>query len=299
MAPSLQTPHSLRSASPSLFMLQLLISTMLSSVVRSRAHPQQRRHLSPILVLPYGWFAAVRESRCGFGNTVDAWKKYNGKVSSIARHIVQTAVTTFLLRSPDVHSAELVLQLLIFCVLLAWSRAELLFASPGALTGGRPSAATTDFDTNPQYTFTYRVTDVATGDSKAQEETRKGDTVEGSYSVVEPDGSVRTVRYQADSVNGFNAIVERNRANSPPLRHAGAVTLLTSSERPVTFKPTTIRPVLSSYRQNSNSYSSSTKAPYPPATKPPYPAGSKSSALQGSGNLIHTSFSAPHVTYSY
>lgn len=31
----------------------------------------------------------------------------------------------------------------------------------------------------------------------------------GSYSLVEPDGSVRTVIYTADPLNGFNAVVER------------------------------------------------------------------------------------------
>lgn len=37
----------------------------------------------------------------------------------------------------------------------------------------------------------------------------------GSYSVVEPDGTVRTVIYTADSINGFNAVVQRG-----PLVHA-------------------------------------------------------------------------------
>lgn len=31
----------------------------------------------------------------------------------------------------------------------------------------------------------------------------------GSYSLVEPDGTVRTVIYTADPINGFNAIVQR------------------------------------------------------------------------------------------
>lgn len=39
----------------------------------------------------------------------------------------------------------------------------------------------------------------------------------GSYSLVEPDGSIRTVIYTADPVNGFNAIVEKT-----PLVHAKA-----------------------------------------------------------------------------
>jgi hypothetical protein len=178
------------------------------------------------------------------------------------------------------------LQLLVLTSLLvAGAQADLLFASPGTLTGGRPSSTDTDYDSNPQYSFTYRVTDVATGDSKTQEETRKGDAVEGSYSVVEPDGSVRTVRYSADPLNGFNAIVERNRATSPSLRPAASVR--PSSERPAyttSPKPTaTARPVLHSYFNR----------------EPPYPAASKPQLPKLSGNLIQTSFSAPHASYSY
>lgn len=41
----------------------------------------------------------------------------------------------------------------------------------------------------------------------------------GQYSLVEPDGSVRTVDYTADSVNGFNAVVSK----SGPTVHAHAV----------------------------------------------------------------------------
>jgi hypothetical protein len=178
------------------------------------------------------------------------------------------------------------LQLLVLTSLLvAGSQADVLFASPGTLLGGRPSAADTDYDSNPQYSFSYLVTDVATGDSKSQEETRKGDAVEGSYSVVEPDGSIRTVRYSADPLNGFNAIVERNRPNSPSLRPAASV--LPSSERPAyTTSPkpsTTARPVLPSYFNRT----------------PPYPSTSKLQLPERTSNLIHTSFTAPHASYSY
>lgn len=48
-----------------------------------------------------------------------------------------------------------------------------------------------------------------TGDQKSQHEVRDGGVVKGSYSVVEPDGSVRVVDYAADDVNGFNAVVKR------------------------------------------------------------------------------------------
>ncbi|XP_055641729.1 calphotin-like [Toxorhynchites rutilus septentrionalis] len=65
-------------------------------------------------------------------------------------------------------------------------------------------------DSYPQYQYAYNVQDTITGDSKTQEETRDGDIVKGSYSLIEPDGSRRIVNYYADSVNGFNAVVQKD-----------------------------------------------------------------------------------------
>ncbi|XP_050424026.1 cuticle protein 21-like [Adelges cooleyi] len=62
---------------------------------------------------------------------------------------------------------------------------------------------------DPSYSFAYQVQDQLTGDSKSQEETRQGDVVKGRYSLVEPDGSRRTVDYTADPTHGFNAYVQR------------------------------------------------------------------------------------------
>ncbi|CAD6227761.1 GSCOCG00006217001-RA-CDS [Cotesia congregata] len=69
-----------------------------------------------------------------------------------------------------------------------------------------------DYDAAPQYTFAYDVQDALTGDSKAQYETRNGDIVQGSYSLIEPDGTRRIVDYTSDPVNGFNAVVSREPA---------------------------------------------------------------------------------------
>ncbi|XP_074099143.1 cuticle protein-like [Cotesia typhae] len=69
-----------------------------------------------------------------------------------------------------------------------------------------------DFDAAPQYSFAYDVKDSLTGDSKAQYETRNGDVVQGSYSLIEADGTRRIVDYTADPVNGFNAVVNREPA---------------------------------------------------------------------------------------
>ncbi|XP_055544662.1 cuticle protein 21 [Wyeomyia smithii] len=65
-------------------------------------------------------------------------------------------------------------------------------------------------DSYPQYQYAYNVQDALTGDSKTQEETRDGDIVKGSYSLIEPDGSRRIVNYYADPINGFNAVVQKD-----------------------------------------------------------------------------------------
>lgn len=64
-------------------------------------------------------------------------------------------------------------------------------------------------DVHPQYQYAYQVHDALTGDSKGQIESREGDIVRGSYSLVDPDGTRRTVNYYADPVNGFNAVVQK------------------------------------------------------------------------------------------
>lgn len=70
-------------------------------------------------------------------------------------------------------------------------------------------------DPHPKYNFAYDVQDAVSGDSKSQVESRDGDVVQGEYSLDDADGFRRTVKYTADSVNGFNAVVHRE-----PLAHA-------------------------------------------------------------------------------
>ncbi|CAH1402121.1 unnamed protein product [Nezara viridula] len=65
-------------------------------------------------------------------------------------------------------------------------------------------------DPHPKYAYNYGVNDPTTGDVKEQSEARDGDVVKGQYSLVEPDGSVRTVHYTADPINGFNAVVSKS-----------------------------------------------------------------------------------------
>ncbi|VVC35897.1 Insect cuticle protein,Chitin-binding type R&R consensus [Cinara cedri] len=87
-------------------------------------------------------------------------------------------------------------------------RAAPLAAAPVPLA---PVAAKLDYtDAYPQYQYAYTVRDSLTGDAKDQEEIRDGDVVKGRYSLIEPDGSRRTVNYYADDVNGFNAVVQKD-----------------------------------------------------------------------------------------
>ncbi|XP_068621476.1 larval/pupal rigid cuticle protein 66-like [Battus philenor] len=59
--------------------------------------------------------------------------------------------------------------------------------------------------------FSYGVADPYTGDYKNQIESRAGDNVRGQYSLLESDGTRRTVDYAAGA-EGFNAVVRKDPA---------------------------------------------------------------------------------------
>ncbi|ODM96287.1 Cuticle protein [Orchesella cincta] len=102
--------------------------------------------------------------------------------------------------------------------------------------------------TVPNYSYSYAVKDPSTGDEKSHEETRTGDNVVGRYTVVEPDGTLRTVTYTA-GVHGFNAVVERTPGYAPP--NAPAKVVAVSKPVAVAVKPVA----------------------YPASSVPVYPAG--------------------------
>ncbi|XP_065075101.1 larval cuticle protein A2B-like [Ochlerotatus camptorhynchus] len=108
---------------------------------------------------------------------------------------------------------------LTFCALVAVASAGVIapvaYSAPLAYAHG-PAApvlhktiVSDEYDPNPQYSFSYGVSDGLTGDHKSQQESRQGDVVQGSYSLVDADGFKRTVEYTADPVHGFNAVVHR------------------------------------------------------------------------------------------
>ncbi|KAK9873789.1 hypothetical protein WA026_002146 [Henosepilachna vigintioctopunctata] len=86
--------------------------------------------------------------------------------------------------------------------------------------GGIPHqpVETPQFIIKPEYDFGYSVNDPITGDQKSHREVKRDDVVHGTYSLIEPDGSRRTVVYTADDINGFNAVVYKD----PPVPDHGA-----------------------------------------------------------------------------
>ncbi|XP_062543961.1 cuticle protein 7-like [Armigeres subalbatus] len=106
---------------------------------------------------------------------------------------------------------------------MAFCKTVVCLAFLGVAAAGLVPLATEykgDYYSHPQYSFNYGVHDGLTGDVKSQVESRDGDVVKGQYSLVEPDGSVRTVDYTADDVNGFNAVVSKS---GPSVHAAPAV----------------------------------------------------------------------------
>ena len=60
-----------------------------------------------------------------------------------------------------------------------------------------------------QYSYSYDINYPETGDIKSASETRDGDNTSGGYSLVEPDGTLRTVTYTVNGDSGFKASYRR------------------------------------------------------------------------------------------
>ncbi|XP_011495039.1 PREDICTED: cuticle protein-like, partial [Ceratosolen solmsi marchali] len=72
---------------------------------------------------------------------------------------------------------------------------------------------TYDYVAHPKYEFSYGVEDHHTGDYHGQKEQRDGKHVTGEYTIKEPGGNVRTVKYHADPHGGFFAHVHNSGGN--------------------------------------------------------------------------------------
>ncbi|XP_063702263.1 cuticle protein 7-like [Culicoides brevitarsis] len=111
-----------------------------------------------------------------------------------------------------------------------------------------------DYYSHPKYAFNYGVHDSHTGDVKSQHEVRDGDVVKGQYSLVEPDGSVRTVDYTADDHNGFQAVVSKSaptvHAVAPVVKHVAAPVVY-AAPAPVVHK-TVVAPAVYSAEYHGN-----------------------------------------------
>ncbi|XP_046398587.1 cuticle protein 21-like [Ischnura elegans] len=185
-----------------------------------------------------------------------------------------------------------------------------------------------DYDPNPQYTYSYSVADAYTGDTKDQTESRNGDVVHGSYSVVEPDGNRRTVEYTADPVAGFNAVVHNTHkvavssagaiAAGPAAVHAAplayrpapvaaayAAPVAPAYAAPIVAKPYVAAPIRPYAAAPIRPYAAAAIRPYaaaPYAAAPyaarPYVAPAYAGAHHGNA-FATTHFSSPHAAYSH
>lgn len=143
------------------------------------------------------------------------------------------------------------LQIVIFSCLVALARAGAPVAVAAPLAAAPVVAAPAvaarleEFDALPQYRFGYNVADSLTGDYKSQQEERNGDLVQGSYSLVDSDGTRRVVDYSADSVNGFNAVVRKEPliAAAPAVVAEPAVVPARIAAAPVAAAPVVAAPV--------------------------------------------------------
>ncbi|KDR12507.1 cuticle protein isoform X2 [Zootermopsis nevadensis] len=70
-----------------------------------------------------------------------------------------------------------------------------------------------DYDPNPHYQFAFDVKDDEFTNYQNRKEQREGGKISGSYSVVDSDGFIRTVKYTANPEEGFKAQVTREPTN--------------------------------------------------------------------------------------
>jgi len=99
----------------------------------------------------------------------------------------------------------------------------------------KPLLKTIEVEAPAHYDFAYSVHDEHTGDIKSQTESRKGDQVQGQYTLVDADGYLRTVDYTSDAHNGFNAVVRRDPLGQKVIKAAPIAKLLAPGPLPLAY----------------------------------------------------------------
>lgn len=108
-----------------------------------------------------------------------------------------------------------------------------IYHPPAAIV--KPLLKTVEVEAPAHYDFAYSVHDEHTGDIKSQTESRKGDQVQGQYTLVDADGYLRTVDYTSDAHNGFNAVVRRDPLGQKVIKAAPIAKLLAPAPLPLAY----------------------------------------------------------------
>ncbi|XP_012256227.2 larval cuticle protein A2B-like [Athalia rosae] len=119
----------------------------------------------------------------------------------------------------------------------AYAHAAPVYAHAAPVAKALVKTVDAEYDPHPRYSYSYDVHDDHTGDIKSQQESRDGDVVHGSYSLVEADGTRRIVEYTADPHNGFNAVVHKEGVPHAPLvaKYAAAPLVAKYAPAPVHY----------------------------------------------------------------
>lgn len=180
--------------------------------------------------------------------------------------------------------------------------AKLAYAAPVA------KVAYAEPEAPAHYEFEYSVHDSHTGDIKQQKETRAGDAVQGSYSLVQPDGVQRIVDYTSDKVNGFNAVVryEGHPTEAPhvtkvlaaPVQYAAPVAKVAYAPAGVQYAsaPVQYAPAPVQYAPAPVQYA---PAPVHYAPAPVHYAQASVAKVAYPANLGHVSYSSPAASYHH
>ncbi|KAH8255594.1 hypothetical protein KR038_007009 [Drosophila bunnanda] len=99
----------------------------------------------------------------------------------------------------------------------------------------KPLLKTVEVEAPAHYDFSYSVHDEHTGDIKSQTESRKGDQVQGQYTLIDADGYLRTVDYTSDAHNGFNAVVRRDPLGHKVVKAAPIAKILAPAPLPLAY----------------------------------------------------------------